>query len=87
MRVHIYGLMMLLGLILAVQLSMNAKAGALINNPRDGNGLFWLVAALTALVIGSHFDWLGSPVQPITLTRLGGVVVRIAGAAIISFVN
>jgi len=30
-------------------------------------------------IIMSHFGWLGSPVQPVTLMRAGGVIVMIAG--------
>jgi transporter family-2 protein len=147
MKVHVYGLLMLLGVVLAVHLSMNAKAGSIINNPRVGNALFWCIGALTALVIGltgwqpgalatlkevdpilltagglgaclvfaiaylipqagagpvmitllagqvigglvmSHYGWLGSPLQPVTLTKLVGVAVMISGAAIVSFMD
>jgi transporter family-2 protein len=130
---------MFLGVVLAVHLAMNGKVGAVMNNPRVGNALFWCIGAVGATLIGltgwrsgalaplkdvhpllltagalgaclvfaiawlipevgagtvmisllagqvlgglilSHFGWLGSPVQPITLMKLAGVVVMIAG--------
>jgi bacterial/archaeal transporter family-2 protein len=33
----------------------------------------------------SHFGWLGSPVQPITLTSALGVLIMIGGAALATF--
>jgi len=147
MKVHIYGMLLLLGVVLAVHLSMNAKAGSVINNPRVGNALFWCIGAVMALAIGlsvwepgalaslqdvnhllltagglgaclvfalawvipqagagpvmltlltgqviggmimSHFGWLGSPTEPITLTKIAGVIVMMSGAAIVSFMK
>jgi transporter family-2 protein len=139
MKVHLVALTMFLGVILAVHLAMNGKVGAVLNNPRVGNALFWCIGAAGAAIIGltgwqsgalaplsqvhpllltagvlgaclvfaiawlipqvgagtvmisllagqvlgglvmSHFGWLGSPVQPVTLTKLAGVAVMIAG--------
>ena len=136
---------MLLGVVLAVHLSMNGKVGAVLNNARVGNALFWCIGALGAVLIGltgwqngalrplkdvhpvlltaglmgaclvfaiawlipqvgagpvmitliagqvlgglimSHFGWLGSPVQPISLTKLAGVAVMIAGVALATY--
>jgi transporter family-2 protein len=136
---------MLLGVVLAVHLAMNGKVGAVLNNVRVGNALFWCIGALGAAAIGvtgwqtgalqplkdvhpalftagilgaslvfaiawlipqvgagpvmitllagqvlgglimSHFGWLGSPVQPITLTKLAGVAVMIAGVTLATF--
>jgi transporter family-2 protein len=33
----------------------------------------------------SHYGWLGSPVQPITLTKVIGVLVMIAGVGLATF--
>jgi transporter family-2 protein len=33
----------------------------------------------------SHYGWLGSPVQPITLTKVAGVLVMIVGVALATF--
>jgi transporter family-2 protein len=145
MKVHLYLLTMFLGVVLAVHLAMNGKVGAVMNNPRVGNALFWCIGALGAVAIGltgwrggalaplkqvnplllsagvlgaclvfaiawlipqvgagpvmitllagqivggllmSHFGWLGSPVQPITLSKLLGVGVMIAGVVLATF--
>ncbi len=140
MKIHLYIMTMLLGVVLAVHLAMNGKVGSVLQNARVGNALFWCIGALGALAIGlsgwrsgaleplkqvhpvlltagvlgaclvfaiawlipkvgagnimivllagqvigglvmSHYGWLGSPVQPITLAKVAGVVVMIGGA-------
>ena len=145
MKIYLYVLTMVLGVVLAVHLSMNAKVGSVLNNARVGNALFWCIGALGALAIGltgwengalgplkqvhpllltagvlgaclvfaiawlipqvgagpvmitllagqvmggllmSHFGWLGSPTQPITLTKMLGVLVMIGGVALATF--
>ena len=145
MKIPLYLLTLVLGVVLAVHLSMNAKVGSVLNNARVGNALFWCIGALGALAIGltgweggaltplkqvhpllltagvlgaclvfaiawlipevgagpvmitllagqvvggllmSHFGWLGSPTQPITLTKLLGVAVMIGGVALATF--
>ncbi len=145
MRAHLYILTTLLGVVLAVHLAMNGKVGSILANPRVGNGLFWCIGALAAVLIGltgwregalgplekvhpllltagvlgaclvfaiawlipqigagpvmitllagqvlgglvlSHFGWLGSPVQPITVVKLIGVLVMIGGVALATY--
>jgi bacterial/archaeal transporter family-2 protein len=145
MKIHLYVFTMFLGVILAVHLAMNGKVGAVLNNARVGNALFWCIGAIGAMVIGltgwqsgalqplkqvhpvlltagvlgaclvfaiawlipqvgagtvmitllagqvlgglimSHFGWLGSPVQPITMTKIAGVVVMIVGVVMATF--
>lgn len=145
MKIYLYVLTLVLGVVLAVHLSMNAKVGNVLNNPRVGNALFWCIGALGAVAIGltgweggalsplkqvhpllltagvlgaclvfaiawlipqvgagpvmitllagqvmggllmSHFGWLGSPTQPITVTKLLGVLVMIGGVALATF--
>lgn len=45
-----------------------------------------MITLLAGQVIGgiimSHYGWLGSPVQPITLTKIAGVLVMIAGVVL-----
>jgi len=139
MKIHLYVLTMLLGIVLAVHLAMNGKVGSVLQNARVGNALFWCIGALGAVAIGlsgwrsgaleplkqvhpvlltagvfgaclvfaiawlipkvgagsvmitllagqvlgglimSHYGWLGSPVQPITLAKVVGVLVMIGG--------
>ena len=35
----------ILGVVLTVHLSMNGKVGAVLNNPRVGNAVFWCIGA------------------------------------------
>jgi len=48
-----------------------------------------MITLLAGQVLGglilSHFGWLGSPVEPITLTKLLGVAVMIGGVALATF--
>ena len=142
MKVHLYILTILLGVVLAVHLAMNGKVGSVLQNARVGNAVFWCIGALGAMAIGlsgwqtgaldplkqvhpalltagvlgaclvfaiawlipkvgagsvmitllagqvigglimSHYGWLGSPVQPITLTKAVGVLVMIGGVVL-----
>ena len=45
MKIHLFAFTLILGVVLAVHLAMNAKVGSAIGNPRVGN-------ALTAVIIG-----------------------------------
>jgi transporter family-2 protein len=145
MKLPLYFLTTLLGIVLAVHLAMNGKVGAVLNNARVGNALFWCIGAVGAVIIGltgwgsgalqplkqvnpvlltaglmgaclvfaiawlipqvgagpvmitllagqviggllmSHFGWLGSPVQPITLMKVIGVAVMIGGVSLATF--
>ena len=53
--------------------------------PRVGAGNV-MIMLLAGQVIGglimSHFGWLGSPVQPITVTKVVGVLVMVAGVVL-----
>jgi transporter family-2 protein len=139
MKVSIYVLTMVLGVILTVHLAMNGKVGMALNNARLGNALFWCIGAVGAVLIGvtgwherglsglsqvhpvlltagllgatlvfaiawvipqigagpmtfsllagqivggmvlSHYGWLGSPVQPISLVNVAGALVMFGG--------
>ena len=145
MKMPLYALTLLLGIVLTVHLAMNGKVGAAINNPRVGNALFWCIGALGAVVIGltgwtgdalkplsgvspwlltagllgaslvfaiawlipqvgagplmisllagqifggmllSHFGWLGSPVQPVSLINLLGAAVMMGGVLMATY--
>src|SRR5215472_301488 len=145
MKIHLYVLTILLGVILAVHLSMNGKVGSVLQNARVGNALFWCIGALGAVAIGlsgwqagaleplkqvhpvlltagvlgaclvfaiawlipqvgagsvmitllagqvigglimSHYGWLGSPVQPITLSKVAGVAIMIGGVLLATY--
>ncbi len=56
--------------------------------PKVGAGPV-MITLLAGQVFGgllmSHFGWLGSPVQPITLTKIAGVLVMIGGVVLATF--
>jgi transporter family-2 protein len=52
MRGYLYLLSMFLGVVLTVHLAMNGKVGAVLNNARVGNALFWCIGAAMAILIG-----------------------------------
>jgi transporter family-2 protein len=52
MKIHLYVLTLVLGVVLAVHLSMNGRVGSVLNNPRVGNALFWCIGAVGAVAIG-----------------------------------
>ena len=48
-----------------------------------------MITLLAGQILGgllmSHYGWLGSPVQPVTLTKVAGVVVMIGGVVLATF--
>lgn len=64
MKVHLYVLTMFLGVVLAVHLSMNGKVGAVMNNPRVANAVFWCIGAVTAVAIGLS-GWRSGALAPL----------------------
>ena len=53
MRAALYVFSMFLGVVLTVHLAMNGKVGAVLNNARVGNAVFWCVGAAMAVLIGA----------------------------------
>ena len=64
MKLPLYFLTTLLGIVLAVHLAMNGKVGAVLNNARVGNALFWCIGAVGAVVIGLT-GWGSGALQPL----------------------
>ncbi len=147
MKVTYLALMIFLGVVLAVHLAMNGKVGAIMNNARVANAVFWCIGAVTACAVGftgwkagalapladvspilltagalgaclvfaiawlvpevgagnvfitllvgqiigglvmSHYGWLGSPVDPINLTKIIGVALMVGGAVLATMVK
>jgi len=56
--------------------------------PQVGAGPL-MITLLAGQILGgmlmSHFGWLGSPVQPVTMTKIAGVVVMIGGVVLATF--
>jgi len=52
MKVQLYIITIIIGLFLGLHLAMNAKVGSVVNNPRVGNAVFWVIGAIMAVIIG-----------------------------------
>lgn len=67
MKLQFYAMTLFLGVVLTVHLAMNGMVGAAIGNPRVANALFWVIGAVTAVVVG-FTGW-----KPGALSGLGQV--------------
>ena len=76
MKLPLYGLTFLIGIMLTVHLAMNGKVGAALGNPRVGNALFWCIGAVMAVLIGLT-GWQADVLKPL---RDVSPVLLIAGA-------
>ena len=65
MNITLLGLTLFLGVVLAVHLAMNGQVGAVMNNPRVGNALFWCIGAAWAIVIGLT-GWKSGALSPLS---------------------
>ena len=52
MKITLYALMLIIGVVLTVHLTMNAQVGAILKNPKMGNAIFWTIGGITAIIIG-----------------------------------
>jgi transporter family-2 protein len=43
---------LLLGVVLAVHLAMNGRVGAIMDNARVANAVFWTIGGVTAIIVG-----------------------------------
>jgi transporter family-2 protein len=73
MKAYLYVFSMFCGVVLTVHLAMNGKVGAILNNARVGNALFWCIGAVMAVLIGLSGRQAGAlsglrQVNPILLT-------------------
>ena len=64
MKTYLYVLTMFLGILLTVHLAMNGKVGAVLNNPRVGNAMFWCVGAAVAVALGLS-GWQAGALAPV----------------------
>ena len=64
MKTYLYLLTMFLGVLLTVHLSMNGKVGAVLNNPRVGNAIFWCIGAAVAVALGIS-GWQAGALGPV----------------------
>ncbi len=52
MKIYLFAVMLLIGVVLALHLTMNAQVGVILKNPKMGNAIFWIIGGVTAIVIG-----------------------------------
>lgn len=52
MKVYLFAVMLLIGVVLALHLTMNAQVGVILKNPKMGNAIFWTIGGITAILIG-----------------------------------
>ena len=52
MKIYLFLLTLVIGVVLSLHLSMNSQVGVILKNPRMGNALFWTIGGLTAILIG-----------------------------------
>ena len=53
MKIYLFALMLLIGVVLALHLTMNAQVGVIVKNSKMGNAIFWTIGAITALIIAA----------------------------------
>jgi transporter family-2 protein len=82
MKVHLYLFTIFLGIVLAVHLAMNGKVGAVLNNARVGNALFWCIGAVGAVTIGLT-GWETGALQPLKLVHPVLLTAGILGACLV----
>ena len=82
MKVHLYVLTILLGVVLAVHLAMNGKVGSVLDNARVGNALFWCIGAVGALAIGLT-GWRGDSLSPLKQVHPLLLTAGILGACLV----
>jgi transporter family-2 protein len=82
MKLPLYALTILLGVVLAVHLAMNGKVGSVINNPRVGNALFWCIGALAAVAIGLT-GWTSDALKPLSQVNPWLLTAGVLGACLV----
>ena len=82
MKVYLYIFTIFLGVVLAVHLTMNGKVGAVLNNARVANALFWCIGALWAVIIGLT-GWETGALQPLKLVHPALLTAGILGASLV----
>lgn len=52
MKLILFLLMMIIGVVLTLHLAMNSQVGVIVKNQKMGNAIFWTIGGITALLIG-----------------------------------
>jgi transporter family-2 protein len=81
-KLHLYLLTIFLGVVLAVHLAMNGKVGAVMNNPRVANAVFWLIGAAGAAIIGLT-GWRSGALAPLAQVNPLLLTAGLLGASLV----
>src|SRR5689334_23135356 len=82
MKIHLYILTILLGVVLAVHLAMNGKVGSILQNARVGNALFWCIGAVGAMAIGLS-GWQNGALDPLRQVHPALLTAGVLGACLV----
>ena len=52
MKLPFFIFVVVLGIIVAIHLAMNARVGEIMTNPRVANAVFWTIGAVMAIIVG-----------------------------------
>lgn len=52
MKIYLFVVMLIIGVVLALHLTMNAQVGVILKNAKMGNAIFWTIGGITAIMIG-----------------------------------
>jgi transporter family-2 protein len=53
MKILLFILMIIIGIVLTLHLAMNSQVGVIVKNQKMGNAIFWTIGAITAILIGA----------------------------------
>ncbi len=82
MKVALYLLTAVLGIVLAVHLAMNGRVGSALANARVGNALFWCIGAVTAVIVG-FTGWRANSLAPLKDVHPALLTAGILGACLV----
>jgi bacterial/archaeal transporter family-2 protein len=82
MKLSYYALTFLIGIVLTVHLAMNSKVGAVLDNARVGNALFWCIGAVMAVLIGLS-GWQAGALKPLRDVNPALLCAGLLGASLV----
>ncbi|WPP49173.1 DMT family transporter [Catalinimonas niigatensis] len=82
MKIYLFALMLLIGVVLALHLTMNAQVGVILKNPKMGNALFWTIGGITAILIGLS-SWEGAVFSRLSEVPIWLLTAGAMGAALV----
>lgn len=52
MKIYLFILILVIGVVLTLEHTMNAQVGVILKNSKMGNAIYWTIGAVTAISIG-----------------------------------